>query len=90
MEEDIKILKEIKEEYDDAFGTMIYRPHSMDTNEVRALQNILNRLEQLEKENEELKTTYRKIAAHFNKTGKEELAEYMLAQIEDIPVWTVD
>lgn len=50
MEEDIKILKEIKEEYDYAFGTKIYRPHSISREEIQAIENILNRLEQLEKD----------------------------------------
>lgn len=54
------------------------------------IKNMKDFMEQLEKENSELKATYRKTAAHFNETGKEELAEYMLAQIEDIPVWVAD
>ena len=58
MEEDIKILKEViehKNDYDYAFGTKIVRPYSIDREEIQAIENILGRLEQLEKEKEEAK-----------------------------------
>lgn len=44
----------------------------------------------LQMENYEIKATYRKVASHFDEIGKKETAEYMLAQINDIPAWNVE
>ena len=41
--------------------------------------------EELKKENAELKELYIKTAKHLRKLGHEELAEWMLAQIDAIP-----
>jgi prefoldin subunit 5 len=56
MEEDIKILEEfINILIDEDTGEFIEREIYVTTSNLQAIDNILNRLEQLEKENEELK-----------------------------------
>ncbi len=45
------------------------------------------RIEMLEKENEKLKNIYMKVAIKQKELGHEELAEYMLAQIDAIPTF---
>ena len=55
VEEDIKILETLtKIEYDYAFGTKIYKPHGLSTEEVDAIKNLINRVKELEE--------YKKIA----------------------------
>lgn len=57
IKEDLKILKEIiehKNDYDFAFGTKIWRPYSLGREDIQAIENILNRLEQDERVIEEM------------------------------------
>ena len=76
MEKDIKILKDLKNKWElNAFGDMV---KSLSLNEIKAIENILNRLEQLEKENERLNskvTRYEKYLQN-QKEKTEELLEY--------------
>lgn len=53
------------------------------------LEKVLNKLERLKQDNFEIKETYRRIARYIDQIGNSELAHYMLAQINDVPVWTV-
>ena len=55
--------------------------------EVEALDVILTREEELEKENERLRDLYWRTARRLNENGKVELADYMLAQIHAVPTF---
>lgn len=75
MEEDIKILKEIKEEYDYAFGTKIYRPHSISREEIQAIENILSKIEQDERVIEEMAEYIVDLIKYINSEETREIKE---------------
>ena len=52
-------------------------------------QELITKNAELQSDNYEIKNTYRRTAQHLNNIGKTELADYMLAQINDVPVWCV-
>lgn len=52
-------------------------------------QELISKNAELQSDNYEIKNTYRRTAQHLNNIGKTELADYMLAQINDVPVWCV-
>lgn len=56
--------------------------------EIKKKETILNYISELEEENTNLKEMYIRTARNFDEKGKTEFAEYMLAQIEEIPTFT--
>ena len=52
-------------------------------------QELITKNAELQSDNYEIKNTYRRTVQHLNNIGKTELADYMLAQINDVPVWCV-
>ena len=59
-------------------------------NGIQGIRNILNQLERIKQDNFEIKQTYRNVARRLNELGNTELSGYMLAQINDVPTWTVE
>ena len=76
IEEDIELLKSL-----DTTG---------DKELTQAIKNILRELSNLDKTNNDLRLLYRKTAKKLQENGKEELAEYFLAQIDEVPTFVVD
>lgn len=84
MEEDIKILEDklklnVATKFD-WFGEK----------ESQALENLIKEYKQKDKDNNDLRKLYRRTAAKLRENGKEELADYFLAQINEVPTFTVD
>lgn len=76
LEENIEILKSL-----DTTG---------DKELTQAIKNILRELSNLDKTNNDLRLLYRRTAKKLQENGKEELAEYFLAQIDEVPTFVVD
>lgn len=76
IEEDIELLKSL-----DTTG---------DKELTQAIKNILRELRNLDKTNNDLRLLYRRTAKKLQENGKEELAEYFLAQIDEVPTFVVD
>ncbi len=76
IEEDIELLKSL-----DTTG---------DKGLTQAIKNILKELGNLDKTNNDLRLLYRRTAKKLQENGKEELAEYFLAQIYEVPTFVVD
>lgn len=76
IEEDIELLKSL-----DTTG---------DKELTQAIKNILRELSNLDKTNNDLRLLYRRTAKKLQENGKEELAEYFLAQIDEVPTFVVD
>ena len=76
IEEDIELLKSL-----DTTG---------DKELTQAIKNILRELSNLDKTNNDLRLLYRRTAKKLQGNGKEELAEYFLAQIDEVPTFVVD
>lgn len=76
IEEDIELLKSL-----DTTG---------DKELTQAIKNIFRELSNLEKTNNDLRLLYRRTAKKLQENGKEELAEYFLAQIDEVPTFVVD
>ena len=76
IEEDIELLKSL-----DTTG---------DKELTQAIKNILRDLRNLDKTNNDLRLLYRRTAKKLQENGKEELAEYFLAQIDEVPTFVVD
>lgn len=76
IEEDIELLKSL-----DTTG---------DKELTQAIKNILRELSNLDKTNNDLRLLYRRTAKKLQENGKEELAGYFLAQIDEVPTFVVD
>lgn len=76
IEEDIELLKSL-----DTTG---------DKELTQAIKNILRELSNLDKTNNDLRLLYRRTAKKLQENGKEELAVYFLAQIDEVPTFVVD
>ena len=76
IEDDIELLKSL-----DTTG---------DKELTQAIKNILRELRNLDKTNNDLRLLYRRTAKKLQENGKEELAEYFLAQIDEVPTFVVD
>lgn len=76
IEEDIELLKSL-----DTTG---------DKELTQAIKNILRELRNLDKTNNDLRLLYRRTAKKLQENGKQELAEYFLAQIDEVPTFVVD
>ena len=83
IEEDINILKEFINDYKIA-------EEIVDENLINAIENILRELSNLDKTNNDLRLLYRRTAKKLQENGKEELAGYFLAQIDEVPTFVVD
>lgn len=55
---------------------------------LREIQSLRNKVEKQEKENTDLKELYIRTAKYQEKIGHDELARYMLAQIQAVPTFT--
>ena len=55
-----------------------------------AMKNIIKAYKENDKENNELRSLYRRTAIKLQEKGKEELAEYFLAQINEVPTFVVE
>lgn len=82
-ERDANILKEFINDYKIA-------EEVVDENFIKALENMLRELSNLDKTNNDLRLLYRRTAKKLLENGKEELAEYFLAQIDEVPTFVVD
>lgn len=76
IEEDIELLKSLDTTGDKEF--------------TQAIKNILRELSNLDKTNNDLRLLYRRTAKKLQENGKQELAEYFLAQIDEVPTFVVD
>lgn len=76
LEENIEILKSLDTTGDKEF--------------TQAIKNILRELSNLDKTNNDLRLLYRRTAKKLQENGKQELAEYFLAQIDEVPTFVVD
>ena len=54
-------------------------------NHIESIEIVLKRLEHLKEENEHLRDLYLRTAKKLDENGKEELADYFLAQIGAVP-----
>lgn len=83
-EEDIKILEDFIYEIK-SFGL------TKDTLEVSyAIENLIKAYKEKDKDNNDLRRLYRRTAVKLRENGKEELADYFLAQINEVPTFVVD
>jgi len=57
-------------------------------NLLQYIEQLENKVKELEKENTDIKEVYIRTAKHLDKKGMLELSEYMLAQIEATPTFT--
>lgn len=55
-----------------------------------ALQNLISSYEKENKDNNDLRKLYRRTAEKLAENNKKELADYFLAQIDEVPTFTVD
>lgn len=55
-----------------------------------ALQNLISSYEKENKDNNDLRKLYRRTAEKLAENNKRELADYFLAQIDEVPTFTVD
>ncbi len=76
IEEDIELLKNLDTTSDKEF--------------TQTIKNILRELSNLDKTNNDLRLLYRRTAKKLQENGKQELAEYFLAQIDEVPTFVVD
>ena len=63
---------------------------SLNEEDRAAIENIIERNETLDKDNNDLRRLYRRTAAKLKENGKDELAYYFLAQIDETPTFTVE
>lgn len=63
---------------------------SFEENELNDLKSLLNKYKELDKDNNDLRRLYRRTAIKLQESGKHELAEYFLAQINEIPTFFVE
>ena len=59
-------------------------------NHCKDIDKVLKKLRELDKDNNDLRLLYRKTAKKLMENGKEELADYFLAQINEVPTFVVD
>jgi hypothetical protein len=96
MSDDIKILEE--------YIKLINKGYCDDCNELcsvnnsafpsrdiaQAIESLIKSYKQKDKDNNDLRILYRKTAKKLSENGKEELSNYLLAQIEEIPTFFVE
>lgn len=63
---------------------------SFEESELNDLKSLLNKYKELDKDNNDLRRLYRRTAIKLQESGKHELAEYFLAQINEIPTFFVE
>lgn len=83
LEKDVIILKEFINDYKIA-------EEVVDENFIKALEYILSKFSNLDKTNNDLRLLYRRTAEKLQENGREELAGYFLAQIDEVPTFVVD
>lgn len=62
----------------------------LDLIDLKELRDLINKNMELDKDNNDLRMLYRRTAIKLKENGKEELADYFLAQINEIPTFTVE
>ncbi|MCI8621342.1 MAG: hypothetical protein HFJ50_06440 [Clostridia bacterium] len=92
IEEDKKHLRNLSEdalkcEDDELIGIDAYAVGSI-TRILQYIDQLENKVKELEKENTDIKEVYIRTAKHLDKKGMLELSEYLLAQIEATPTFT--
>lgn len=88
MNEDIKILERFLKSCDEDLDTEI----CIKTNGLikNSIENIVKAYKQKDKDNKDLRRLYRRTAEKLTENGKEELADYFLAQINEVPTFTIN
>lgn len=81
MEENIKIIEEFIEAVEEEYEVV---------REKQSFEKFIKAYKQKDKENNDLRRLYRRTAEKLRENGKEELADYFLAQINEVPTFTVD
>lgn len=92
IEEDKKHLRNLSEdalkcEDDELIGIDAHAVGSI-TRILQYIDQLENKVKELEKENTDIKEVYIRTAKHLDKKGMLELSEYLLAQIEATPTFT--
>lgn len=87
MEEDIMIL-ESECYYLEELGYLRENNHFIRFNQ--ALKNLIKRYKELDKDNNDLRRLYRRTAVKLKEKGHEEVAGYFLAQINEVPTFTIE
>lgn len=89
IDKDIEIVKEfIKKDYE---PWSFYEKQGDELFELQeAIENVLSELEKKDKDNNDLRRLYRRTSEKLIENGKEELADYFLAQINEAPTFAVD
>lgn len=91
MEKDFKNLQEIinlcNEELDNKNENVTA---VLDLTDLLSLRNLLKVYKEKDKDNNDLRRLYRRTATKLRENGKEELANYFLAQINEVPTFVVD
>lgn len=86
MEEDIKILEDIIKQFKN--NREIF--YNINEKEIKALENLIKVYKEKDKDNNDLRKLYRRTAIKLKENEKEELADYFLVQINEVPTFTVD
>lgn len=86
MEEDIKFIKYYINEYVAVDDIGIEDDFKFQD----AIENLIKAYKQKDKDNNDLRRLYRKTAEKLRENGKEEMADYFLAQINEVPTFVVD
>ena len=90
MEEDIKILEEFKTKGYDLLLMEYGDRNKANLKIERALENLIKGYRELDKDNNDLRRLYRRTAVKLKENGHEEVADYFLAQINEVPTFVVE
>lgn len=92
MKEDIETLEELIDEYKSCavIGLDMQVDVTFREKQYRALEHLIKAYKEKDKDNNDLRRLYRRTAVKLRENGKEELADYFLAQINEVPTFTVD
>ncbi len=88
MEEDIKILEEMVEKSKILREEDFYK--LIGIKQIQTIATFIKAYKEKDKDNNDLRRLYRRTAEKLKENGKEELADYFLAQINEVPTFTVD
>ena len=88
MEEDIKILEEYLKPRLNAKTHLGYEVVRYP--ELEAIENLIKGYRELDKDNNDLRRLYRRTVVKLKENGHEEVADYFLAQINEVPTFVVE
>jgi transcriptional accessory protein Tex/SPT6 len=84
LEEIIKLCEEELKNNDENVASIL------DLIDLKELRNLIKAYKEKDKDNNDLRRLYRRTAIKLKENGKEELADYFLAQINEVPTFTVE